>query len=73
MRLVEGVVEFFDLITNNNLKSFETMTKQVKAKLKNREISVKADRSLFARFVVIAQGRSLNMRDVLSYSLGPFL
>ena len=71
MRLVKGVVEFFDLITKNNLKSFGTMAKEVKAKLKNWEISVKADRSLLARFIAMAQSRSFNMRDVLSYSLGP--
>ena len=44
--LVKGVDEFFDPIMKNNLKSFGMMAKQVKAKLKNREISVKADRSL---------------------------
>ena len=71
MRLVKGVVEFIDLITKNNLKPFRIMAKQVKAKLKTREISVKADRSLFARLIVMAQSRSFNMRDVLSYSLGP--
>ena len=70
-RLVKGVFKFFDLITKNNLRSFETMAKQVKAKLKNREISVRADRSLFARLIVMAQSRSFNMRDVLSYFLGP--
>ena len=70
-RLVKGVVEFFDPITKNNLKSFGTMAKQVKIKLKNREISIKADRSLFARLIVMAQNRSFNIRDVLSYSLGP--
>ena len=49
MRLVKGVVEFFDLITKNNLKSFGTVAKQVKANLKNWEISVKADRSHFCK------------------------
>ena len=73
MRLVIGVVEFFDLSTKNNLKSFGTMTKQMKAKLKSREISVKTDRSLFARLAVMAQSRSFNMRDVLSYSLDLYL
>ena len=70
-KFVKGVVEFFDPITKNNLKSFGTMAKQVKVKLKNREIAIKADRSLFARLIVMAQNRSFNMRDVLSYSLGP--
>ena len=70
-RLVKGVVEFFYPIAKNNLKSFVTMAKQVKIKLKNREISIKADRPLFTRLIVMAQNRSFNMRDVLSYSLGP--
>ena len=71
-RLVKGVVEFFDPITKNNLKSFGTMAKQVKIKLKNREMSIKADQSLFARLIVMAQNRRFNMRDVLSYySLEP--
>ena len=73
MRLVIGVVEFFDLSTKHNLKSFGTMAKQMKAKLKSREISVKTDRSLFARLAVMAQSRSFNMRDVLSYSLDLYL
>ena len=45
------------------------MAKQVKVKLKIREFSVKADRSLFARLTVMAQNHSFNIRDVLSYSL----
>ena len=53
--LVKGLAEFFDPITKNNLKSFGSMAKQVKIKLKNREISIKADRSLFARLTVMAQ------------------
>ena len=69
VRLVKG--EFFDPITKNNLKSFGTMAKQVKIKPKNQEISIKADRSLFAKLIVMAQNRIFNMRDVLSYSLGP--
>ena len=66
--LVKGVVELFDLITKNNLKSFGTMAKQVNTKLKNREISIKAERSPFARHIVMAQSRSFSMRDVLSFS-----
>ena len=63
-RLVKFVTEFFDPFTKNTLKSFGTMTRQVKVKLKNREISVKADRSLFTRLTVMAKNRSFNMQDV---------
>ena len=32
---------------------------------------VRADRKLFARPIVIAQARKLDMREVLKFSLGP--
>ena len=64
-------VEFFDPVTKYNLKSFGTIAKQVKVKLKNQEISVKANKSLFAKLIVMAQNRNFSMREVLSYSLGP--
>jgi hypothetical protein len=32
---------------------------------------IKADRSLFGRIIVMAQGRSLQMEDILSHPLGP--
>ena len=63
--LVKGVVELFDPITKNNMKSFGAMAKQVNVNLKSREISVKADRSLLPRLIVMAQNRSFNVRDVL--------
>lgn len=38
---------------------------------KGKEIILRADRDLFARMIFIAQGRELDMRDVLSHPLGP--
>ena len=34
-------------------------------------IILKADRSLFGRIIVMAQGRNLKMEDILSHPLGP--
>ena len=36
-----------------------------------RTIILKADRSLFGRIIVMAQGKSLKMEDILSHPLGP--
>ena len=39
--------------------------------MKTHEVIVRADRSLFARLLIVAQTRSLKMRDVLCCELGP--
>ena len=39
--------------------------------MKGQEVIVRADRNLFARLLIVAQTRSLYMRDVLCYELGP--
>lgn len=40
-------------------------------KSSGRMIILKADRSLFGRIIVMAQGRSLKMENILSHPLGP--
>ena len=40
-------------------------------KSSGRTINLKADRLLYGRIIVMAQGRSLKMEDVLSHPLGP--
>ena len=37
----------------------------------NREIALKADNRVFGHMLLVAQNRKLNMKDVLSYPLGP--
>ena len=53
------------------LKTFANMCKKKVVKLSEKEIILKADRSLFGRIIVMAQERSLQMKDILSHPLGP--
>ena len=55
-RIIDRSVDFSDSLSKNNLKTFK---------------SIKADLNLFARLAVIGQTQSMDMREVLSHSLGP--
>lgn len=54
----------------NKLKTFSNMCKKKEVKSSGRVIVLKADRSLFGRIIVMAQGRNLQIEDVLSHPLG---
>ena len=66
------VTQFFDTIKHNKLKTFSTLCKKREVKTQTgRAVILKADRSLFGRIIVMAQVRSLQMADILTYPLGP--
>ena len=62
--------KFHDPIKTNKLKTFSDMCKKREAKSNGRAVILKADRSLFGRIIVIAQGRSLCMETIFSHPLG---
>ena len=62
---------FHDPIPANKLKTFSNLCKKKEVKSSGRVIILKADRSLFGRIIVMAQGRNLKMADILSHPLGP--
>ena len=70
-RIVTSSVAFHNPIKKLNLKTFSALTKQKPVAVHSGEIIVRADRDLFARLLVVAQGRSLDLRKVLCYELGP--
>ena len=63
--------KFHDPMKTNKLKTFSNMCKKKEVKASGRVIMLKADRSLFGRIIVMAQGRNLQMEDILSHPLGP--
>ena len=63
--------QFHDPIPANKLKTFSNLCKKKEVKSSGRVIILKADRSLFGRIIVMAQGRNLKMEDILSHPLGP--
>ena len=54
------------------MKSFSTL-KSKKIVAKDKEIMLKADKSLFRMMTVISQTRNLDMKEVLSHPLGLIL
>ena len=61
---------FHEPIPTNKLKTFGNLCKKKEVKSSGRTIILKADRLLFGRIIVMAQGCSLKMEDVLSHPLG---
>lgn len=65
------VVEFHDKLKKQNLKTFTALTKtKTVAKGKGTETVLRADRNLFARMIIIAESRNVQMQDVLKHPLG---
>ena len=64
--------DIFSKIPMLKLKTFTSMVKNVKVTSKNgTEATLKSNRNLFARMLLLAQSININMKEVL-YSLGPF-
>ena len=53
------------------LKTFDKMNKKV-VKLGDKEVELKVDRIFFAKMVIIAQSRKLDMHEVMKYELRTF-
>lgn len=67
-RLVKGSVPYNKPLTKNNLHFGD-----LKPKMKYLQASVSSDRNLYARLLVIAQKRTMDLKQVLSYELGKCL
>ena len=64
--------DIFSKIPMLKLKTFTSMVKKLKVTSKNgTEATLKSNRNLFARMLLLAQSININMKEVL-YSLGPF-
>ena len=68
---MSGTVPFHDKLPKLKLQIFTSLTKSVKVKLKNKGVIMKADSKFFARMLVIAQSRAMDLRHVLKFSIGP--
>lgn len=71
MEKVPQVKKFHDPLTTNKLKTFSYLNKKKHVTSGGRTVMLKADRSLFGRIIVMAQGRYLQMEDILPHHLGP--
>ncbi|CAB4008051.1 Hypothetical predicted protein [Paramuricea clavata] len=70
-RLQTREVDLLTSMKKLKLKTFTSMSKTTKSKVHGKEVSLKADRNLLARLVVIGRIRKVDLQELLSYSLGP--
>ena len=68
--LLSSEVPLHDPLKKLKLANFTSLTLD-KVKISGRDVMTKADRNLFARLLVVARKRSMDLREVFEYSLGP--
>lgn len=68
-RIETSNVKFHDPIKKNKLKTFSSLSKKITVKVKERMMTIKADRQTFARLMVIQKSRCVHLKDVLCYEL----
>lgn len=65
--------DLYERIKKSNIKTFASSAKLVSVKTKKDEVVVlKSTKDLFARLLLLATSREVDMEDVLKYSLRPF-
>lgn len=70
-RLVTNTKGFFDTFTKLKLGSFRDAQKKTSVKAGTKNIIIKADRNLFACLLVVGQSRKVDLRELLTFELGP--
>ncbi|XP_070581399.1 uncharacterized protein [Ptychodera flava] len=69
-RLTHGSKDLFDKMSVLRGKTFADLAKKAKSKVTMSSLSVKENRNLLGRMLVIAQVRHLDLREVMTYPLG---
>ena len=71
-RIKTSKTSFYAPIKRMSLKSFGDLKKKKTIKLKEKTITLAAERSLFGRLLAIASnGKGLSLKETLQYSLSP--
>ena len=71
-RINTNTISFCDPINKLGVKTFEKTVKKVQLKAPDEHfITVKSDKDLFERLMIVANTREVNIRGVLSYELSP--
>ena len=70
-RIESNNMDLFDPISKMKLKTFASMKVKKSCSLAERSLTLKADRDVFARLLIVCGKREISLKEVLSYSLGP--
>ena len=71
-KLFSAEGDIFSTIKRNSLKTFGSLIQKPKSTKKLHQVSVESSRNFFARLILLANSREIDMREVLAYSLGNF-
>lgn len=69
-RLLSRSVDIFAPIKAQKLKTFSDQAKTKKKSAAGKDVILRADKKLFSRLLIIGQSRKIDVREILSYSLG---
>ena len=67
---VNRTASIFDPMKKTNLATFTSMNKIKTCKVNSKVIPLQASKDIFAKIALVAQIRSLNLRQVFKFSLG---
>ena len=71
-RIRTNDTSFYDPIKRCKLKTFATMKAKKICKVKEKAVTIRAERGIFAKLLVIREKRdTVTMKELISYSLGP--
>ena len=68
---INSTMSFFDPIKKSKLNTFKSMNKVTTCKTKSATISLTATADLFSKIAIISQKRSIDLKSLFSYPLGP--
>ena len=69
-RLLSKSVDIFAPIKALQLKTFSDQAKTKKKSAAGKDVILLADKKLFSRLLIIGQSKNIDLREILSYSLG---
>ena len=72
-RILTTTVDFYEPVKKLKLSTFKDLVKVFKISLKDRMIPLKYHRELFTQIMIIMQKRIVDLKEVLSFPLGPLL
>ena len=70
-RIESNDEDLYVAIPKMKLKTFGSMKAKKSYSIKERNVTLKADRDVFVRLLVICGKREITLKEVLTYSLGP--
>ena len=72
-RINSNAVGFWEPIPNMKIKTFSSTNKKIRVKSSDKLVTVKTDRDLFGRLLIVSITRQICLKEVLSFELSPSL